>query len=269
MRPANEHVAVSVVIPCWRCAGTVEHTVASVAAQTRVPTEVILVDDASGDETLAVLHLLAKRYPREWIKVIGLECNGGPGTARNRGWDAATSPYVAFLDADDAWYPRKIELQYGWMSEHPDVMVTGHICTEAPRAGWSGSDAIASARPVPPRALLFRNAIAMSTAMLRNEPGVRFAGGKRYAEDYLLWLELALSGRQLFVLEATLAHHHKAKFGAGGLSGGLWKMEEGELDTFNRLRRAGKLSLPAFVVVALFSLMKFARRWLITRLRAR
>ena len=56
-------VPVSVVIPCYRCAQTLGRAVASVAAQTSLPMELILIDDASADETRSVLHDLPGRYP--------------------------------------------------------------------------------------------------------------------------------------------------------------------------------------------------------------
>jgi glycosyltransferase involved in cell wall biosynthesis len=267
MRPSGEPLPVSVVIPCWRCADTVERAVMSVAGQTRRPTEVILVDDASGDDTLGVLHAVAEQYPRGWITVVALDRNGGPGTARNRGWDAATSPYIAFLDADDAWCPRKLELQYQWMLQHPEAMLTGHDCADAPCAGWSGRDRIFEAHPIFARALLYKNVIVTSSVMIRNDPTLQFAEGKRGSEDFLLWLELAFAGRRLFVLDATLAHFRKARFGAGGLSGALWAMEQDELDTYDRLRRSGKISGLTFIGLALFSLMKFVRRCAIVGMR--
>ena len=104
----NEFTSVSVVIPCFRCTGTIERAVASVAAQTRRPAEVILVDDASGDDTQKLLQKLSQHFEPGWIKLVFLEQNVGAASARNAGWDQATQTYVAFLDADDAWHPKKI-----------------------------------------------------------------------------------------------------------------------------------------------------------------
>lgn len=119
---------VSVVIPCYRCSDVIERAVTSVWEQTLRPAEVILVDDCSGDGTVDTLYALQKKFPPNWIKVIELEQNSGPGEARNAGWAAASHSYVAFLDADDSWHPQKIEIQYSWMIEHPDVVLTGHEC---------------------------------------------------------------------------------------------------------------------------------------------
>ena len=125
-----ELAKVSVVIPCYRCADTIARAVTSIAEQTSRPAEVILVDDCSGDDTLATLYELQAEYPQGWVKVIESPKNAGPGTARNLGWEAATQAYIAFLDADDSWHPQKIEMQYGWMSKNPEVALTGHTCQQ-------------------------------------------------------------------------------------------------------------------------------------------
>jgi glycosyltransferase involved in cell wall biosynthesis len=101
--------SVSVIIPCYNCAGTIHRALASVASQSLRPAEVILVDDHSTDDTLQSLYRLQDRYGREWIRIIEQPVNGGPGTARNMGWNAATQTYIAFLDSDDTWHPKKIE----------------------------------------------------------------------------------------------------------------------------------------------------------------
>jgi len=114
---------VSVVIPCYRCGATIKRAVDSVAAQTLRPAEVILIEDGSGDNTLEQLYRVQGEHPKDWIKIIALEKNSGPSFARNTGWDAATQPYIAFLDADDSWHPQKTEIQYQWMAAHPKVCV--------------------------------------------------------------------------------------------------------------------------------------------------
>ena len=98
---------VTVVVPCYRCATTIERAVVSVAEQMQRPAELVLVDDASADGTLEVLHALATRHG-DWVKVIALPSNRGAASARNAGWDAATQPLVAFLDSDDACHPPKL-----------------------------------------------------------------------------------------------------------------------------------------------------------------
>ena len=121
--------SISVVIPCYCCADTIERAVNSVMAQTVLSTEVWLVEDGGGDggRNLVMLYDLQLRYGnRVPIEVILLGRNFGCAVARNTGWDASTQPYIAFLDADDARCPQKLQIQYDWMRDHPNVAVTGH-----------------------------------------------------------------------------------------------------------------------------------------------
>ena len=98
---------VAVVIPAYDAARFVARAVASAFAQTGVRVaEVIAVDDASTDGTLALLGRLARDEPR--LTVLAQPRNLGPGAARNRGIDAATAPWVAVLDADDAMEPGRL-----------------------------------------------------------------------------------------------------------------------------------------------------------------
>src|SRR6185503_10449018 len=105
---ASADVPVSVVIPCFQAHATLPRAVASVAQQSARPRELIVVDDASGEDTAAVLRDLQRRYGEDWLRVVRLERNQGPASARNAGWQAARGEYVAFLDADDSWLPAKL-----------------------------------------------------------------------------------------------------------------------------------------------------------------
>ena len=83
----DREAAVSVVIPCFRCAATVGRAVESVASQTLRPAEVVLVDDCSTDDTGLELGRLQRHYGAAWIKILKLARNVGPGGARNAGGD--------------------------------------------------------------------------------------------------------------------------------------------------------------------------------------
>lgn len=100
--PSTMRAPVSVVIPCYCCADTIDKAVESVWKQTWRPYEVILVEDSSKDHgaTRMALSNIIDRYPGGWIKLILLDKNKGPGNARNIGWEASTQRYIAFLDAD-------------------------------------------------------------------------------------------------------------------------------------------------------------------------
>lgn len=255
---------VSVIIPCYRCVDSIERAVVSVIEQTLPPEEILLVEDCSGDEgnTLAALYRVQQKFQNKVsIKIILLKANGGPGSARNAGWGEAVQPYLAFLDADDSWHPLKLEIQYQWMEAHLDVALTGHLSV---RLGLDESFHVLhkhlNARPVGGRSLLISNCFPTRSIMLRREIALRFEPAKRYAEDYLLWLRIVLGGNSAWLLELPLAYSYKADFGAKGLTGQLWKMEIGELDTYKQICREGLISQTAFFALAALSLLKYLRR---------
>lgn len=99
---------VSVVIPAYNVAATLDETLHSARSQTHRSLEIIVVDDGSTDETLAIAQRHAAIDDR--VRVL-TQANAGLAAARNAGWIGARSELIAFLDADDLWAPRKIELQ--------------------------------------------------------------------------------------------------------------------------------------------------------------
>lgn len=264
-------VPVSVVIPCFRCAHTIERALTSVLQQTALPIEVILVDDASNDGTREALNILQQHHPT-LIKITSLERNVGAGAARNVGWAMASQPYVAFLDADDSWHPEKLMRQYAFMAAHPHIALSGHLCNvkiEDEAGAVSRLQQTITTRTVTPFQWLLKNAFSTPTVMLRRDIPLRFADGRRYSEDYLLWQQIAFSGYEVVRLEAPLAQVHKPFYGAAGLSANLWKMEQGELANFAILRRGGSINFPMYLFACAFSLLKFARRWVLVHIRGR
>lgn len=267
------HASVSVVIPCFRCAETIDRAVESVYQQTLRPFELILVEDCSGDQTLDKLYEVQKRYPTGWVKVIALEKNGGPGTARNIGWEISGQEYVAFLDADDSWHPKKIELQYLWMKNNPLSVITGHKCqvvNEAERKVWVAKEpSVFQAKRISPELLLLKNKLQTPSVMVKRSVPFRMLIGKRYSEDFHLWLKIVFSGGEGYFFDCALAFLHKAEYGAGGLSANLWRLEKGELDTYFRIYKDGHVSAVKLMMICLFSLMKYVRRVFLVFFRAR
>lgn len=261
----NSCASVSVVIPCYRCSDTIDRAVASVAGQTMQPVEVVLVDDCSGDDTLAALYQIQTNYPQGWIKVIPSPINTGAGTARNVGWEAATQPYIAFLDSDDSWHPQKIEIQYSWMINHPDVALSGHALQQVDdedavtrKEDFSNVDP--GFKAVSKKQLLLSNRFSTSSVMLRRDIVKRFRNGKRYCEDYNLWAEICLAGLKYYRSPLPLVYFFKAAYGAAGLSAALWQMEKGELDMYLSLFKTKLINLGTLLLLVGWSLTKFLRR---------
>jgi len=255
---------VSVVIPCFRCAATIKRAIASIVAQTQKPAEVILVEDNSDDDTLAVLQTLAERY-LDWIKIIKLPVNQGAANARNIGWAAATQPYIAFLDADDAWHAQKIEMQTAYMNTHSDVVLCGHghRITDYSTALPDWQLGAWAEQRIPEWSWLLSNKFVTPSVMVRREVEHRFVPNRRYMEDHILWLECVCSGQQVTKLSAELVAIYKKSFGISGLSANLWAMEQGELSNYQRLYEKNYINLAQYFALSGYSLLKFVRRLVI------
>lgn len=189
---------VSIVIPAYNASGLLEAAIGSIAAQTLREIEVILVDDASSDDTAAQARALLARHGLAHA-VIRLETNSGPAAARNRGVAAARGRYVAFLDADDEWLPDKLRRQVALMEANPKVTLCG--C----QADWvDGAGAVIGPlyQDLPPllpegwKLLLWNCYIATPCAMARRRDlgTAPFDPRLRIGEDRDLWIKLASNG---------------------------------------------------------------------------
>lgn len=257
----RKQVSVSVIIPCFRCSDTIGRAVESILKQTVLPTEIILVDDASGDGTLAILKDLVKAYS-DLIKLIAFDENQGVADARNSAWDFATQDYIAFLDADDAWHPQKIALQYEYMVEHPNVVLSGHSHSQmTPSRGIPSWDITkVKASPISKTNILLSNRFITPSVMLRRNVPFRFTAGKRHMEDHLLWSQIICAGMPVVNLSAELAAIYKYSYGVTGLSAQSTHMHQGEIDNIAHLRAEGGISGLTAVFLLMFSWAKNIRR---------
>ena len=261
--PHQNFAPISVVVPCYACAYTIERAICSVIAQTSLPREVILVDDASPDNTWQVLQHLAARYAG-WIKVFRLDTNQGAASARNAGWALVTQPFIAFLDADDSWHPEKVRVQFGYMQSHPHIGLSGHGYEWGKvDERWEVEVSEYKASSVSAKALLMRSYFPTPSVMLKTSLPLRFREKQRYSEDALLWQQLAFEGAGIVRLEISLLKLHKAPYGVGGLSAQLWAMECAELHNFLLHYQSKKVGLITLLFVASLSLAKFTKRLLV------
>ena len=110
---------VSVILPAYNEAEVIDRAIESVRTQTFEDFELIVVDDCSDDGTVDI----ASSYEDSRIEVVEHSNNRGGGAARNTGIMNAEGRYFAFIDADDEWYERKLEVQY----EHLSSMDDSHV----------------------------------------------------------------------------------------------------------------------------------------------
>jgi len=194
----------SVVMPTRDCLSYLPAALGSVALQNRSDIEVIVADDGSSDGTRD--WLAARRANLPSLRVI--ETGGvGPAGARNAAIAASEARYIAFLDADDVWWPDKLGLQLAWHEAHPETGFSFtdylHVNPDGRQLGtcfafWSSPLAHHAGRgfsalPDAELSLLATNVVGTSTVVARRA-ALEEVGGFRSlvsAEDWDLWLRLA------------------------------------------------------------------------------
>ena len=164
---------VSVIVGVYNKERFIGECLRSVLAQTYTHWELIVVDDASTDGSLAEVERVVGRNSR--TRILRREKNSGlPAVARNEGIRAAGGKYVAFLDADDLWKPEKLAVQTAYMESHPDYLLTHTRCEEIDENGKVLRVRHGGKLPPPGDCLreLFGHCfICTSTAMVRKDFG--------------------------------------------------------------------------------------------------
>lgn len=169
----GEGPLVSVIMGVYNKERFVAQSLKSVLTQTYPNWELIVVDDASTDKSLAVLRKILSNEPRSRI-VERQENSGLPAVARNQALRMAKGKYVAFLDADDCWKPGKLAAQLAYMETHPEFPLTHTVCEEIDENGIVLRVRHGGLLPPPGDylATLFRHCyITTSTVMLRRDFG--------------------------------------------------------------------------------------------------
>jgi glycosyltransferase involved in cell wall biosynthesis len=127
----TQYPPISVVIPAYNRAATIARCLDSVVNQSLPPTEVVVVDDCSSDDTARVID----SYPSALVRRVTLARRSGAQAARNAGVRAAAGSWIAFQDSDDEWMPEKLEKQVDALApvdfDPWTVVHTGGIALEA------------------------------------------------------------------------------------------------------------------------------------------
>jgi len=188
----------SVIIPTYNRSALVRAAVDSVLRQTVPPHEVLVCDDGSTDDTIALLRTVFADVPK--VKVLSLPHSGLPAVARNAGIAAASGEWLGFLDSDDVWLPEKTARQWAAIQAQPAI---GLVCANAfvARHGDDPHERPTLLREVPTgevtlARLLEENVVITSSALVKRtllvDAGAFSARQElRAIEDYELWLRMA------------------------------------------------------------------------------
>ena len=199
---------VSVVIPTYNMVDRIGETLDSLQKQTFTNFEAIIVDDCSTDGTPAIVMNWVNKDAR--FRYVRLETNSNrPAVPRNRGIAEATGEYVAFLDHDDLWLPRKLERQVGVIDGRPDLaMVHSHLWDFTERSKLRGLVYLPNPyRRIATYELLRQhNVVQCSAALVRLSVLQELDGFDerpelRAIEDYHLWLRISENHKIAYISE--------------------------------------------------------------------
>jgi GT2 family glycosyltransferase len=202
----TSEIDITVVVPAYQAEPWLRETLNTVAHQTCLPRELIVVDDGSADGTCRVVDAFALANPALMVR-LERSPHRGPGAARNMGVAAATSPWVAFLDSDDLWHPRKLECVRQAILARPDGNLFCHnemtrfLDGREQEADYGAG--VSSTHPFPPQ-LYRRNCFSTSAVVCRRDVVLDHGGFDEElssAQDYELWLRLSPALVPVFVTE--------------------------------------------------------------------
>jgi glycosyltransferase involved in cell wall biosynthesis len=199
---------ITVVIPTYNRVEFVQQAIASVIAQTYIHWELIIVDDGSDDGTAAAINSINDSH----IKVLQLKHSGNIAFLRNTGVKAGSGEWLAFLDSDDLWVPKKLEIQLN------------NLIGEGKWWGYGGFELMnREMQPIPNKAGIYRPvsgwiakevlttevSVNIGTLMLKRSLFEEVGGFDEdaeilYREDYELVIRLSLTEESLAIPDLLL-----------------------------------------------------------------
>ncbi len=206
---------VSVIVPIYNAQKYLSETVESILGQSYVDLEIILVNHASTDGSVAIISKYKKLDNR--IKVINLDVNtGGPAYPRNIGMDNSKGEYIAFLDADDVWLPTKIEkqLEIFQKNEKIDIVHTMAytIDTNSKVIGmFNNQKTIKKLNNFMTKLniLYITNYININTVMMKNNSDIQFRENKYIIaiEDWFFWIDHIHADKIEYLIKEKLINY--------------------------------------------------------------
>lgn len=226
---SEESSKISVVIPLYNKEQEVERALRSVVEQSLTVGEIIVVNDGSTDNSMAIVERFIAAHPEANIRLINQE-NSGVSAARNRGIKEAVGDYIALLDGDDWWLSNYIAEVCRMMEYYPDAdaystafdIVTDKSLTRAAVPTTEGY--IDPAK----EALQRRYPIIPSTATLRRSMLMECGGfpeGMRIGEDQWLWAKMMSRGAKFAFSPMSLVRYSRT---ASNRSAAIYRSEESQ-----------------------------------------
>ncbi|MGI6745549.1 MAG: putative teichuronic acid biosynthesis glycosyltransferase TuaG [Firmicutes bacterium ADurb.Bin300] len=204
------NLKISVVMPAYNAESFIEDAVNSVLAQTFEDYELIIIDDCSGDNTYEMIEGFARKDSR--IRVYRNEKNSGVSFTRNFGISVARYKWIAFLDSDDMWRPKKLEKQLELLKEHPNAIITYTGSSFIDFEGTPFSYNLPAVPVITYKELLKHNLLSCSSVMVKKDviKRIKMAHDKMH-EDYSAWLQILREYEYAFGINEPLLVYRISK----------------------------------------------------------
>ena len=181
-------VKVSIIIPVYNAEDFLEETLSSVARQSFIDFECIIIDDVSTDNSLNIAKKFSKKDSR--FSVFQNSINGGAGLCRNAGLKHAKGRYVAFLDSDDIWVTNKLEKQIVFMQEK-ECSITYGAYGNMNFKGVINAIVVSPPKSFSIYSYMSNTSIGLSTSMIdKDRVGDFIFASRRTRQDCELWINL-------------------------------------------------------------------------------
>ena len=196
---------VSIIMPSYNTAQFIAESIRSVQAQTYPHWELIIVDDCSTDQTDEVVE---KFLSDSRIRYLKNERNSGAAISRNRAISEAKGKWIAFLDSDDLWHPKKLEKQIAFMKENGFTFSYTQYA-EIDEASQGNGNVITGPKRITKSGMYRYCWVGCLTVMYDAEAvGPIEVADIKKNNDYALWLKISQKAN-CYLLEETLARYRK------------------------------------------------------------
>ena len=267
-------IDLSVIVPVYNSADTIIESLTSIIEECSCNPynwELIIVNDGSSDNSLSLISEFIKnsRFHNN-IKLISQQ-NSGASKARNEGIKISKGKFIAFNDSDDRWLKGKISLQMKFLLSRPEIDMLGGIFGQD--SYWICSSLkMNSFIRINIKQQVFKNYFSPPTVIFRRS-ALKHTGlfneKLKYAEEGYFFNRMVYFHNCL-ILNKQVAENitPKYRWGESGLSGNLIRMELGELNNIRAAYKSNFISFYIYILAIIFSIAKFLRRFIISKIRA-
>lgn len=200
----KSNALVSVIMPAYNCEDFIDDSILSVLNQTYKNVELLVVDDQSTDGTAEHIQQFAQQDPR--VKFIQLAKNSGAAVARNTAIEQAEGRYLAFLDSDDLWEPKKLEKQIAFMEQNSYAFT----CTPYDKVDEHGNR---MGQVVPTKKAMgyegvLKDCPGNSTIVYNAEElGKFYSPDIKRRNDFVMWLQVIKKAGTIYGMDEVLTYY--------------------------------------------------------------